>query len=1000
MSAKKLHYLLCVLLSFSVLVAQAQDKTVTGKVTDSKDGSPVVGASVQPKGSRTGTSTKADGTFSINVGSNVNTLVITSVGYESQEVSIAGVSSVDVSFVANFGANLNEVVVTGYGTARKRDLTGSVGSVKEKDFNRGTFASADQLIQGKVAGVQILNNSGQPGGAATIKIRGNSTVTGSGQPLFVLDGVPLDGASPRPGVGDIGFGGSNPASNPLNFLNPSDIASIDVLKDASATAIYGSRAAYGVVLITTKRGKSGEPKIEVGTSVGVSSIMKRIEVLNASEFRQALTYYGVSASLDKGGNVDALDAILRKASIQNYNVAISGGNESGRYRLSFSALDQQGIVLKSGIKKYTANLNANFKFLESKKLGLDFNIIPSHYVENIAPISNNAGAGNNLIGMALTWNPTQPLRIGDSLVNVGGNSIFNPLNVSEAINDRSKVTTVLASIAPYFKLTKWLEYKLLYSINYGTGNRRTMRNQNTNLSNAGAGAPFTGVGFAAIASSEITTQQITHTLSADKKLSNDLNLNAVIGYEYLKFKNRGSSESANGPAGGYGQFGLDYTDYIQYGDRTTYNVSSYFNPIDELQSYFARAVFNYKDKYLLTGTFRADGSTRFGSENKYGYFPSFAAAWNITKEDFFKVKAINSLKLRVGWGKTGNQEFPSGSAVERIRFGANGASAGLVNFANPGLKWQSDRQYNIGLDASIVNNRINVAVDYYNKKTTDLLFPLVGDPNGPGGGAVKWDNLAGFVENSGVEFAVNANIINQKNLSWDFGVNASFNTNKVDGLAAPIFTGELNGQGVSGTLVQTIQNGLPINAFFTRKFLGMDKATGLATYEDDGNTFFYVGNPNPKTVLGISTTLRYSKLSLTANLNGAFGQSIYNNTLNNTINVGNINGGRNIAVSVFKDPVKESFANPVTASSRFIEKGNYLKLANLSLNYALGNLGKTFKGANLFVTGQNLFVITDFSGFDPEVNVNKGANFVPSVGFEYQPYPSARTISFGLNFSL
>lgn len=999
-SQKLLSAVFSIALVFALQVSFAQDRTITGKVTDSKDGSPVVGASVQPKGSRTGASTKADGTYSINVGSNVNTIVITSIGYESQEISIAGKSSVDVSFVGTFGSNLNEVVVTGYGTSKKKDLTGSVGSVKEKDFNKGTFTSADQLIQGKVAGVQILNNSGQPGGASTIKIRGNSTVTGTGQPLFVLDGVPLDGGSPRPGVGDIGFGGSNPASNPLNFLNPSDIASIDVLKDASATAIYGSRGAYGVVLITTKRGKSGETKIEAGASFGVASIMKKIEVLNAAEFRQAIPYYGVAASLDKGGNVDALDAILRKASVKSYNVAVSGGNETGRYRLSFSALDQQGIVLKSGIKKYTANLNASFKFLDSKKLGLDINIIPSQYIENIAPISNNAGAGNNIIGMALTWNPTQPLKIGDSTVNVGGNSIFNPLNVSDAINDKAKVTTVLASISPSYKFTDWLEYKLLYSINYGTGNRRTMRNQNTNLNNAGAGAPYTGVGFAAIANSELITQQITHTLSVDKKIGANLNLNAVIGYEYLKFKSSGSSESANGPAGGYGQFGLDYTNYIQYGDKSTYSVNSYYNPIDELQSYFARAVFNYKDKYLFTGTFRADGSTKFGANNKYGYFPSFAAAWNITKEDFFHVKAINSLKLRAGWGKTGNQEFPSGSAVERIRFGSNGASAGLVNFANPGLQWQSDRQSNVGIDASILNSRLNITIDYYNKNTTKLLFPLVGDPNGPGGGAVKWDNLAGSVENSGFEFSVNANIINQKNLTWDFGVNAAFNTNKVNGLKAPIFTGELNGQGVSGTLVQTIQNGLPINAFYTRKFLGMDKATGLATYLDDGNTFYYVGNPNPKTILGLSTTVRYMKLSLTINMNGAFGQSIYNNTLNNTINVGNINGGRNIARSVFKDPVKESFANPVTASSRFIEKGNYLKMSNVSLNYALGNVGKTFKGANIFLTGQNLFVITKFSGFDPEVNVNKGANFVPSVGFEYQPYPSARTISFGLNFSL
>lgn len=994
---KLLSALFSLVLVFALQVSFAQDRTVSGKVTDSKDGSPVVGASVQVKGTRTGTSTKADGSFSLSVNANATTLVITSVGFESQEVSITGKTTADVSLVASTGTNLNEVVVTGYGTSKRKDLTGSIGSVKEKDFNKGTFTSPDQLIQGKVSGVQILNNSGQPGGASTIKIRGNSTVTGTGQPLFVLDGVPLDGNSPRPGVGDIGFGGSNPATNPLNFLNSSDIASIDVLKDASATAIYGSRAAYGVVIITTKKGKSGEPRIDFSTSVGVASIMKRIEVLDASQFRQALTYYGVSASADKGGNVNALDAILRKASVQNYNVALSGGNENGKYRLSLSALDQAGIVLKSGIKRYTANLSTSFKFLESKKLGLDVNVITSQSIENIAPISNDAGAGNNLIGMALTWNPTQPLKIGDSVVNVGGNSIFNPVNVSNAINDKAKVTTVLASIAPSYKLTSWLEYKMLYSINYGTGNRRTMRDQNTNLS---ATSTFTGVGFANIANSELVTQTITHTLSADKRLSADLNLNAVIGYEYLKFKNSGNSESANGPSGGFGQFGLDYTNYIQYGDKTTYSVNSYANPIDELQSYFARAAFNYKDKYFLTGTFRADGSTKFGANNKYGYFPSFAAAWNITKEDFFHVKTINSLKLRLGWGKTGNQEFPSGSAVERIRFGSNGASAGLVNQANPNLKWQSDRQYNIGIDAGILNSRINVTVDYYNKKTTDLLFPSGPDANSPGGGSVLWKNLDGFVSNSGVEFSVNASIINKKDLSWDFGVNGAFNTNKVDGLSAPIYTGTLNGQGVSGTLVQTIQNGLPINAFYTRKYLGMDKSTGIATYQDDGNTFYYVGNPNPKTILGLSTSVRYMKLSLTINMNGAFGQSIYNNTLNNTINVGNINGGRNIALSVFKDPVKESFANPVTASSRFIEKGNYLKMSNVSLNYALGNVAKTFKGANVFITAQNLFVITKFSGFDPEVNVNKGANFVPSVGFEYQPYPSARTISVGLNFSL
>ena len=998
MSAKTLlSAILCLVLAFTVQVVSAQDRTVTGRVTDSKDGSPVAGASVQPKGSRTGTSTKPDGTFSLSVGSNVTTLVITSVGYESQEVSVAGKSSVEVSFVATFGSNLNEVVVTGYGTAKKKDLTGSVGSVKEKDFNKGVFTSPDQLFQGKVSGVQVLNNSGQPGGAATIKIRGNSTVTGSGQPLFVVDGVPLDGRSARPGVGDVGFGGSNPASNPLNFINPSDIVSIDILKDASATAIYGSRGAYGVVLITTKRGKSGEPKVDVSMSLGQASIMKRIEVLSAAEFRQALTYYGVNSSNDKGGNVNALDAILRNATVQNYNVAISGGNESAKYRLSLGALDQEGIVRKSGIKKYTANLNANFKFLESKKLGLDVNILPSQYTEQIAPISNDAGASNSLIGMALSWNPTQPLKIGDSVVNVGGNSIFNPLGVSNAMNDKATVTTVLASVSPYYKFNSWLEYKMVYSVNYASGVRRTSRDMNINMNGT---STYTGVGFAGIGQSELVTKQLTHTLSMDKKISSNLNLNAVVGYEYMKFSNKGSSMSAQGPAGGFGQFGLDYPNYIQYGSIATRSVSSYIDPQCELQSYFARAVFNYSDKYLLTATFRSDGSSKFGKNNRYGYFPSFGAAWNISKEDFFKVSQINSMKIRAGWGKTGQQDFPSGSAVARIGFGSNGNLSGQINYDNPDLKWQSDRQYNVGFDVTAFSNKLSLTVDYFNKKTTDLLFPVTADPNGPISSTIKWSNLDGYVENKGLEVSANLAVVNKKDFGWDFGVNASFIKNQMKDLSAPIYTGTLNGQGITGTLVQTLQNGLPINAFWTRRFEGMDKATGLAIYTDEGNVFYNVGNPNPTTLLGISTSVRYKKLNLAINMNGAMGQDIYNNTLNNVINVGSINGGRNIAVSVFRDPVKESFSNPVTASSRFIEKGSYLKMSNATLSYALGNLGKSIRNASMFITGQNLFVITKFSGFDPEVNVDKGTNFVPSVGIEYQPYPTPRTFTVGINFSL
>jgi TonB-dependent starch-binding outer membrane protein SusC len=1002
MSAQKLLSACFSLVLVCILqISFAQDKTVTGKVSDSKDGAPVSGASVQVKGSRVGTSTKPDGTFSLSVPASATTLVITSVGFDRQEVAITG-SALQVSFVANAGSNLNEVVVTGYGSSKKKDLTGSIGSVKEKDFNKGVFTSPDQLMQGKISGVQVINNSGQPGGAATIKIRGASAVTGSGQPLFVVDGVPLDGRSVRPGVGELGFGGSNPGNNPLNFINPSDIASIDVLKDASATAIYGSRAAFGVVLITTKKGKSGEARIDVSASIGTSKIAKKIEVLDASQFRQALTYYGLSNSNDKGSSVNALDEILRSGMIQNYNVGVSGGNENARYRFSLGVLDQEGIVKKSGIKKYTANVNLNFKFLESKKLGLDVNMISSQYKEEVAPISNDAGSRGSLIGNALQWNPTERLRIRkangtDSLNVIPGGDLINPVALQEAYTDRTRVTTVFASLSPYYKISKDFEYRFLYSINYGTGKRGISIKPLLNISTPA----IYGNGLVRIAQSELITQSITHTLTYNKQITSDFSLNAVAGYEYLKFINKGFNLQGigqSGAPGGFGDFGLDYEDYIQYTNPTNRTFGSYSDPTNELQSYFLRTGFNYKDKYLLTATIRADGSTKFGANNKYGYFPSIGAAWNISKEQFFHVPFINSLKLRAGWGKTGNSEFPSGSAQLRYSFSGSGTGAfSAANNGNKDLKWQADRQFNVGFDAAVLKNKVTVTVDYFNKRTTNLLFPSEPAQPAAPGGVVKWVNLAGNIDNKGFETAVNASIVAKKDFAWDFGVNATFIKNEVSGLPAPINTGGLHGQGISGTTVEVIKNGLPINAFFTRQFLGFDKATGLANYTDDGDVLYYVGNPNPKMTLGISTTVRFKKLSLIANMNGAFGHDIYNNTLNSVINVGSINNGKNIAVSVFKDPVKESFANPLTASSRFLEKGNYLKMANMTLSYAIGDIGKYVKGLNIYITGQNLFVLTDFTGFDPEVNVDKNLNGVPSTGIEYIPYPSARTFSFGIN---
>jgi TonB-linked SusC/RagA family outer membrane protein len=991
----KLTTLVVTLLLFSISQVFAQSRTVTGTVTD-PNGKGIPGVTVLVKGTTTATQTDASGTYRINAPAN-SVLIFSSIGYGSIEQETGLGTNTDVKLQST-EASLSEVVVIGYGTARKKDLTGAVATVNEKDFNKGTYTAPDQLIQGKVAGVQVLNNTGAPGGATTVKIRGNSAITGTGQPLYVVDGVILDGRSARPTL-DAQNLGVTPGGNPLNFINPSDIASIDVLKDASATAIYGSRGAYGVIIITTKRGQSGQPKVDFFASVGVSKIMKRIDVLDANQYKQALTYYGLSNANDRGANVDALDAILQTGITQNYSLSVSGGNENGRYRLSTSYLNQEGIVNNTNFKKYTADFSANFKFLTSKRLGIDFNIIPSQYLEDIAPISNTAGSTGSLIGQALQWNPTEALILKDSKgndsLNIKAGDVVNPLAMSEAYRDHARVTTVLGSFTPYFKITNWLEYRMLNSVTYSTGNRRSSIQQFINL------ADVKGKGWASIAENELTTLQTTHTLNINKKLSDAFNLNGVLGFEYMKFTNKGSSTKAYGPSsvpGGFGSYGLDYTDYIQFSNSANRTISSFVDPISELQSYFARAVANYKDRLLLTATFRADGSTKFGEDNKYGYFPSFGVGWNIDREGFFPTDFLSNLKLRASWGKTGNQEFPAGASQAKVAFNQNGALA-QVNNPNPGLKWQSDKQYNIGIDFGILKGRVTGSVDYFNKKTSDLLYPTVQIDPAPPGAVVRWKNLPGIVENKGFEVTVNSTIVKNATLSWDLGVNASFIKNNVSGLDAPITTGGLHGQGVSGTLVQIIQNGLPINAFWTRHFAGLDKATGLAIYPN-GDVATYEGNPNPKTLLGISTSLNVHKFSFIANLNGAFGQVIYNNTLNNVINVGSINGGRNIGVSVYEDPVKESFANPVTSSSRFIEKGDYLKLANATISYGVGNIGPNVKGLNVFITGQNLFVITKFSGFDPEVNVDKNNNGVPSVGIEYTPYPSARTITFGINFSL
>lgn len=429
-------------------------------------------------------------------------------------------------------------------------------------------------------------------------------------------------------------------------------------------------------------------------------------------------------------------------------------------------------------------------------------------------------------------------------------------------------------------------------------------------------------------------------------------------------------------------------------------ISSFVDPITELQSFFGRAILNYKERYLLTATFRADGSTKFGNNNKYGYFPSVSAAWDLSQESFMTVDALNQLKLRVGYGRTGNQEFPAGSSRSQFTFLGNNGGLGQITNSNDDLKWQSDEQYNAGLDVALFNNRLTLTADYFYKRTTDLLYPNIpGYPAAPGGNSVIWANLNGTIINKGVELIAGVTAFDNQAFGLSFNANATFVKNRVSDLPATLViqTGTLSGQGLSGVTIETIQNGQPLNGFQLPTYNGINPSTGL--YNEFGPAG-YAGNPNPTTLAGLSTNIRFQKLSLVANFNGVFGNKIYNNTFNSVLNVSQIRSGKNIALSEYESGVKESLANAVTPSTRYLQSGNYMKLSNLTLSYAFGDVANVFKGASIYAIGQNLFVITKYQGFDPEVNTNKSFGVVPSAGIDYTGYPSARTFTFGVNFSL
>ncbi len=972
----------------------AQTKTVTGTVTD-KDGA-VAGASVVVKGSNLGTNTNANGAFTISVPASARTLVVSFVGLAPQEVAI-GDAPLTVVMKDATSNDLNEVVVVGYGSVRKRDLTGSVASVTSKEFNTGQINSPEQLLQGKVPGLQITNSSGQPGGLTIVRIRGNNSIRAGNNPLYVVDGIPLDGRTARPNFS--ATVGTSPPADPLTFINPNEIAQVDILKDASASAIYGSRGANGVVLITTKKGQTGPTKIDANASVGFGSVMRKVDVLDAGGYRAAIAKFDAPNS-DSGLSIDPFEEILDKGALtQNYSVALGGGGENGKYRASFFVGDQDGVIRKTNLRKYVGNLNGQFKFME-KRLSLDFSAAVASVEENIAPISQDAGSGGNLISAALIWNPTLILTRSNGIYNQENPSgLVNPLALSDAYNDITDVTTLLGNFSAGYKFTDWLEYKMLYGVNYSTGNRKAeiqgwIRSIGGNAQDKGEAGVF---------QNNLKSSTVTHTLNFVKDLSEDFNLNVVAGYEFWRTSFNGFGNYVyefNYNRTQETQTNVHYYDNMGAGKQGNLQTVSFREPDVDIQSFFARATGNYKDKFILTATIRADGSNKFGKENRYAYFPSVAAAWNIDHEEFMEDNGFfQSLKFRAGYGETGNQEFASDAPLNVFRWTSYG-NFSQIHSPNDSLKWESVSSYNFGVDFAILQGRLYGSVDYFNKTTKDpVILQVASQPQPPGSGGAVYKNINDAkVINKGVEVMLGYDVIKTADVSWNINANATFLTNKFDypkaGAFPLILTGGLHGQGTTNAFAQAIAHDQPINVYYLADFQGFDK-DGIAIYS---KTPDYTGDPNPSAYVGLNSDVSYKKWSLSIGAHGSFGNYLYNNTLMSVLNISNIVGGRNIASQLVTSG--ESVANPISTSNRFMEKGDYFKLHNATLKYTFGNVGKSLKNLNVYISANNLFVITDYTGFDPEVNVDKALNGVPSLGIDYIGFPTQRTILFGVNFSL
>ena len=985
----KKRYLILVSFFLISILLRAQNITVTGEIKDATSGEALIGVNIVLKSDRAkGTNSDSNGKYSIDVPAG-STLVYSYIGYKTQEVNVGSRNVVNVSLQED-SEMLEEVVVVGYGTMRKSDLTGSVSQIKAEALTSYPTTGIVMAMAGKAPGVYVQQNNGSPGGSISVRIRGTNSISGDNSPLYVIDGFPYNGSP--------------------SILHPNDIESMEILKDASATAIYGSRGANGVILITTKKGKSGQTNIQLETSYSMQSLRKKMDIMNASEFAEFTNQYlindGGKAYFDNpaslGVGTDWQDLVMHDAPILNSSLTIDGGSEKTKFSISAGYYDHEGIVRNSGYSRFSVRMNVDHTF--NKYISLFASTMYSQNKTNSKDYGSS-NRGNDLYGAMLLAPPTlkpynddgsyNDLKIAYPFVS---NVIANPLGHIYDRSNVSKYDKFLGNAAITIKPFDGFFIK----ISGGVDLSNTRSDDYTTTKVIGSS------GSAYVGTERYQSILNENTMGYSKKFGVH-DISAVVGLTFQNYERVNASMTgvsfisdapethAMGAAESFGTPSTGFTDWKMF-------------------SYLGRIQYSLMSKYLATVSFRMDGSSRYSEGNKWGYFPSGSLAWRLSEEDFIKdIEAISDLKLRVGYGETGSTAISPYYTLNMLSSGKVAIGSDLSTWYAPGtrlpsnLRWETTAQTNFALDLGINNNRYRLTIDYYIKNTRDLLNAV---PLPTSSGYTSTIQNVGEIQNKGLEIGIDAHVLNGE-FDWMLTPHISFNKNVVKTLyGGNDILGSTYNTGILTDYVNILREGEPLGMFFGYKETGYNEK-GIITYEDvDGNNLINIddkrkiGDPNPDFIYGLTSSMAYKGFEFSFFIQGSYGNDIFN--LYSITSTQDLNYGHNRPRDMINNTwtesnpnakyPKASKQNSINMSDRFVEDGSFLRLRNIQLAYNLP-LSKWnvdwIKRAQLYVSGQNIVTLTGYTGFDPEINYSGSGNSI-NLGLDYYCYPMAKSWTVGV----